>query len=251
MNRNPVKQRLADGKVVVGPYIHEFHTAGLPQIVAATGADFLIFDHEHSGWTSELLLARGAGLAPIVNCPGAAYLRDGLLLDIGALGLMVPHVQTAEQARAIVAGTRYSPGGNRGGAFGIAHDGYRHADPATTIADANDSVLIIAKLESATAIENAEAIMAVPGIDVALVTSFDLSLDLRIAGQISHPDILRATDKVLEICARTGKTAGCAAFDLETGLKRRAEGYRFIQYSWDIGLLQTALRAGVDALRGD
>jgi 2-keto-3-deoxy-L-rhamnonate aldolase RhmA len=256
MNRNPVKQRLAEGKVVVGPYIHEFYTAGLPKIVAATGADFLIFDQEHSGWTTEslraqLLLARGAGLVPIVNCPGAAYLRDGLLLDIGALGLMVPHVQTAEQARAIVVGTRYSPGGTRGGAFGIAHDSYRHANPAATIADANDSILIIAKLESATAIENAEAIMAVPGIDVALVTSFDLSLDLRIAGELDHPDILRATDKVLEICARTGKTAGCAAFDLETGQKRRAEGYRFIQYSWDIGLLQTALRAGVDAVRGN
>jgi 2-dehydro-3-deoxyglucarate aldolase/4-hydroxy-2-oxoheptanedioate aldolase len=256
MNRNPVKQRLAAGKVVVGPYVHEFYTAGLPKIVAATGADFVIFDQEHSGWSTEslrtqLLLAHGAGLVPIVNCPGAAYLRDGLFLDIGAMGLMVPHVQTAEQARAIVAGTRYSPAGNRGGAFGIAHDGYRQDEPATVIADANDSILIIAKLESAAAIENAEAIMAVPGIDVALVTGFDLSLDLRIAGQLDHPDILRATEKVLEICARTGKSAGCAAFNLETALKRQSEGYRFIQYSWDIGLLQTALRAGVDALRTD
>jgi 2-keto-3-deoxy-L-rhamnonate aldolase RhmA len=256
MNRNPVKQRLAAGKVVVGPYIHEFYTAGLPKIVAAAGADFVIFDQEHSGWSTEslrtqLLLARGAGLVPIVNCPGAAYLRDGLLLDIGAMGLMVPHVQTAEQARAIVAGTRYSPAGNRGGAFGIAHDDYRHGDPGKVITDANDSILIIAKLESVAAIENAEAIMAVPGIDVALVTGFDLSLDLRVAGQLDHPDILRATEKVLEICVRTGKAAGCGAFDLEAALKRRAEGYRFIQYSWDIGLLQTALRAGVDALRTD
>ena len=93
--------------------------------------------------------------------------------------------------------------------------------------------------------------MAVPGIDVALVTGFDLSLDLGIAGELDHPDIQQAMEQVLEICARTGKTAGCAAFDLETGAETLAEGYRFIQYSWDIGLFQEALRAGVTALRTD
>ena len=256
MNRNSVKQRLAEGKSVVGPYIAEFCTAGLSRIVAATGADFVIFDDEHSGWTTETLrtqvaLARGAGLVPIVNTPGERYEREGLLLDIGAVGLMVPHVQGAEQARALVAATRYSPLGHRGGAFGIAHDDFRLGDVAQTIADANDSILIVAKLESRQAIEQAESILAVPGIDVALVTAYDLSLDMGIGGQLSHPDILAAQEKVLQLCRRLGKTAGSAAFDIETGRQRLAQGYRFIQYSWDIGLLQDGLRAGVKALRQD
>lgn len=254
MNRNPVKQRLEQGKVAVGTYVAEFYTAGLPAIIAATGADFAIFDYEHSGWTAEALrtqiaLARGAGLVPIVNSPGERYEREGLLLDMGAAGLMVPHVNSAEQARAIVAATRYPPAGNRGGAFGIAHDGFRMADMPATIADANDSVLIVAKLESLRAIDNAEAILSVPGIDVALVTAFDLSLDIGLAGDVEHPAIAEAMALVRRLCDELGKVAGCAAFDIETARRRVAEGYRFIQYSWDIGLLQQGLSAGVRAVR--
>ena len=77
MNRNPLKTRLAAGKPVVGPYIHEFTRPACPRSSPRPGADFLIFDYEHSGWTTEslrtqMLLARGAGLVPIVNCPRRA-----------------------------------------------------------------------------------------------------------------------------------------------------------------------------------
>src|SRR5262245_15739474 len=146
MNTNKVKQALEAGEVVVGPYIGEFYTAGLPGIVASCGADFVIFDYEHSGWgpqalRTQLALARGAGLVPIVNSPGEKLEREGLLLDMGAMGLMVPHVRTAKQAEGIVAATRYAPLGSRGGAFGIAHDFYRAREIGRTIADANDSIL--------------------------------------------------------------------------------------------------------------
>ena len=255
MNRNPVKERLQRGQLVVGTYIVEFYTAGLPAIVAATGAEFVIFDYEHSGWASEALrtqiaLARGAGLVPLVNSPGGRYEREGLLLDLGALGLMVPHVETAEEAAAIVRATRYAPEGRRGGSFGIAHDGYRQGNVPRIIEDANDSVLIVAKLESGRAIENAEAILAVPGIDVALVSGHDLSLDLGLAGDLAHPTMVAAAARVLALCRALGKTAGCAAFDRDTARRRVAEGYRFIQYSWDIGLLQSGLEEGVAAVRG-
>ena len=254
MNRNPLKDKLANGVPVLGPYIQEFYTAGLSKIVAAAGADFLIFDCEHSGWSTESLrtqiaLARGAGLVPIVNSPGGQYEREGLLLDMGAMGLMVPHIRTPEQCKALVRATRYPPDGYRGGAFGIAHDDFRHTDIPTTIAGANDSVLLIAKLESAEAIENSEAIMAVPGIDIALVTGFDLALDMGLGGEVTHPQILRAQEKVLRICESAGKIAGCAAFDIDAGRKYLNEGYRFLQYSWDIGLFRDSLTAGIQALR--
>jgi 2-dehydro-3-deoxyglucarate aldolase/4-hydroxy-2-oxoheptanedioate aldolase len=254
MNRNPVKIRLLQGGVAVGTYVAEFYTAGLPGIIAATGADFVIFDYEHSGWATEALrmqiaLTRGVGLVPLVNSPGDHYEREGLLLDLGAAGLMVPHVETAEQARTIVTATRYAPAGRRGGSFGIAHDGFRAGNVWETVTDANDSVLIIAKLESRRAIDNAEAILAVPGIDVALVSGFDLSLDMGLMGQLNHPDLAAAGRNVLAICQRLGKVAGCPAYDPETAQRRLAEGYRFIQYSWDIALLQEGLKAGVAAVR--
>ena len=254
MTRNPIKSRLGRGDVVVGTYVAEFFTAGLPGIVAATGVDFVIFDYEHSGWTTEALrtqiaLARALRLVPIVNSPGQRYEREGLLLDLGALGLMVPHVETAEQARALVAATRYPPHGARGGAFGIAHDDYRSGDVRTTITSADDDILIVAKLESRQAIEDAEAILSVPGIDVALVTSSDLSLDMGVPGEITHPSLLAATARVRELCERLGKTAGCAVFDVESGRQAVAEGYRFVQYSWDIGLLQDGLQRGVASVQ--
>jgi 2-keto-3-deoxy-L-rhamnonate aldolase RhmA len=254
MNTNKVKQRLEAGEVVVGPYIGEFYTAGLPGIVASCGADFVIYDYEHSGWGPETLrtqvaLARGAGLVPIVNSPGEKFEREGLLLDMGAMGLMVPHVRTAEQAEGIVKATRYAPLGSRGGAFGIAHDSYRAQQIGKTIADANDSILIIAKLESRQAIDNAEAILSVPGIDVALVTAFDLALDIGLGAQIDHPDIADAMTAVRDTCQRLGKIPGCAAFTPDVARQRVAEGYRFIQYSWDIGLLQEGLAAGIAAVR--
>jgi 2-dehydro-3-deoxyglucarate aldolase/4-hydroxy-2-oxoheptanedioate aldolase len=255
MNRNPVKARLEKGGVAVGTYVAEFYTAGLPGIIAATGADFVIFDYEHSGWATETLrtqiaLTRGVGMVPIVNPPGERYEREGLLLDLGALGLMIPHVDTAEQAQAIVGATRYPPAGRRGGSFGIAHDGYRTGVVRETVTDANDSVLIIVKLESRRAIDNAEAILAVPGVDVALVSGFDLSLDMGLMGHLDHPDLAAAGQKVLALCRRLGKVAGCPAYDADTARRLVAEGYRFIQYSWDIALIQEALRVGVAAVRG-
>jgi 2-keto-3-deoxy-L-rhamnonate aldolase RhmA len=256
MNRNAAKLRLEAGQVVVGTYVQEFFTPGIAPIAAAAGADFLIYDFEHSGHTSEslrlqLLMARATGITPIVNVPGEQYERSGLLLDMGAQGLMVPHVRTAAQCRDLVAATRYPPAGRRGGSFGIAHDGFRAGDMRATMADADDSVLIVAKLESGEAIENAEAIMSVPGIDVALVTGTDLMLDLGIPGEPGHPKIKAAMERVLDICRRMGKVAGCPAFDLATGRQRLAEGYRFIQFSWDVGLFQEGLRAGVSALRAE
>jgi 2-keto-3-deoxy-L-rhamnonate aldolase RhmA len=255
MNTNKIKQWLEVGQVVVGPYIGEFYTAGLAGIVASCGADFVIFDYEHSGWGPEALrtqlaLARGAGLVPIVNSPGAKFEREGLLLDMGAMGLMVPHVRTAKQAEEIVEATRYAPRGNRGGAFGIAHDFFRARQIGKTIADANDSILIIAKLESRQAIDNAREILSVPGIDVALVTAFDLALDMGFGADVDHPDITAAMSMVRDICQELGKVPGCAAFTPDAARQRVAEGYRFIQYSWDIGLLQEGLTAGIAAVRG-
>ncbi len=188
MRGNPVKEALASGGRAFGTYAMEFYTTGLCRIVANAGAEFIIFDMEHGGWGIESLkqqvaLAHAAGLVPIVNTPGGSYERTGLLLDIGAMGLMVPHVESGAQAAEIVRQTRYAPDGVRGGGFGVAHDDYDAGDVATTIRVANRRTLIIAKIESRKGVAAAADILAVDGIDVALVTSGDLTLDLGVPGQ--------------------------------------------------------------------
>lgn len=255
MRGNPVKEALASGGRAFGTYAMEFYTTGLCRIVANAGAEFIIFDMEHGGWGIESLkqqmaLAHAAGLVPIINSPGGSYERIGLLLDIGAMGLMVPHVESGAQAAEIVRQTRYAPAGVRGGGFGVAHDDYDAGDVATTVRIANQRTLIIAKIESRKGVAAAADILAVDGIDVALVTAGDLTLDLGVPGQGNHPLVQDAMAKVLEDCRATGKAPGCAAFDPATAEERLRQGYRFIQYSSDIDLLGGALKADLDRLRG-
>jgi 2-keto-3-deoxy-L-rhamnonate aldolase RhmA len=252
---NAVKRWLAEGELLLGTFVMEFASPGLAQIVAAAGADFVMLDMEHSGWSFEtvkqqIAYAHGAGLVPIVNPRGGhRFAEHELLLDLGAQGLMVPRVETGAQAAAIVRGTRYPPDGTRGAAFGVAHDRYRAGDVAATMRAADAESLIVVKIESALAVRNIEEIVSVAGIDVALIGHTDLSLSLGHPLQLDHPDFTAALAAVLAACRGYGKVAGCVVGDVATGRARIAAGFRLIAYSGDIWLLAGALKAGFDQLR--
>jgi 2-keto-3-deoxy-L-rhamnonate aldolase RhmA len=256
MPENSVKRRLAAGELALGTFVMEFATPGLAQIVAAAGADFVMLDMEHSGWSFETVKqqiahAHGAGLLPIVNPRGGhRFAEHELLLDLGAQGLMVPQVESGAQAAAIVRGTRYPPAGTRGAAFGVAHDRYRLGDVPATMRAADAGSLIVVKIESALGVANIDEIVSVPGIDVALIGHTDLSLSLGHPLQLEHPDFTAALDTGLAACRRHGKAAGCVAGDVATGRARIAQGFLVVAYSGDIWLFGGALKAGLDQLRG-
>jgi 2-keto-3-deoxy-L-rhamnonate aldolase RhmA len=252
---NTVKDRLARNELVIGTFIMEFASPGLAQIVAAAGADFVVFDMEHSGWSFETVKrqiahARGAGLVPVVNPRGGhRFAENELLLDIGAMGLMVPCVETRAQAEAIVRGTRYPPDGTRGAAFGVAHDGYRVGDVPAVMKQANATSLVTVKIETVEGVRNAEEIISVPGIDAAVIGHTDLSLSLGIPLQLEHPDFLAAIDKVVATARKCRKAAGCVVGGVEQGRAWIERGFRMIMYSGDIWLFGDALRDGVEGLR--
>jgi len=254
-NGDALKRRLAQGELALGTFVMEFASPGLAQILAAAGADFVMLDMEHSGWSFETIKqqiahARDAGIVPIVNPRGGHRLAEhGLLLDLGAEGLMVPQVETGEQAQAIVRGTRYPPAGTRGAAFGVAHDRYRTGDVAATMRAADAASLLVVKIESALAVRNIEEIVSVAGIDVALIGHTDLSLSLGHPLQLDRPDFTAALDAVLAACRRHGKAAGCVVGDIVTGRARIAQGFRLVAYSGDIWLLASALKSGLEQLR--
>jgi 2-keto-3-deoxy-L-rhamnonate aldolase RhmA len=255
MIENTVKQRLAGGELVLGTFAMEFATPGLAPIVAAAGADLVVLDMEHSGWSFEtvkgqIAQARGAGLAPIVNPRGGhRHAEHQLLLDLGAFGIMVPQVETRAQAEAIVAATRYPPHGTRGAAFGVAHDLYRAGDVPATMRNADARTLVVVKIETAAGVRNAAEIMAVPGIDVGFVGHTDLSLSLGVPLQLRHPDFQAALEAVVAACRAQGKAAGCLVGSIEEGRERIAQGFRLVLHSGDIWLLGAALKAGIDELR--
>lgn len=252
---NPVKRRLADGEVVLGTMVFEFDSPGLASIVAGAGAEFIILDMEHSGWgfdavKRQIAHARGAGLTPLVNTPTGRHDDICRALDLGARGVMIPVVETAEAAAAIVRATRYPPGGSRGAAFGVAHDCYRPDDPGRTMAAADASLLVIVKIETALGARNADAIMAVPGVDVGFVGHTDLSVSLGIPGRFDDPAFIAARDAVVAACRRHGKSAGCLVPTPEAGRAWIAQGFRLVSYLGDIWLLGNALRDGLAAMRG-
>ena len=254
MHPNPVKTTLAAGGVSLGTMAFEFASPGLARIAANAGAEFIIFDMEHSGWgidTIRPLLAssRGADITPLVRVPAIVPHLFSTALDAGAHGLMVPMVETAEQARLIADSCRYPPAGKRGSAFGLAHDDYSGGDIVAKMAAANDRLLLIAQIETATGVENVDAIASTGGIDVLWIGHFDLSASLGIPGQFAHTRYREAVATVLSACQRHGKTSGIMTADPATARQHIAKGFRAVAYSGDLWIYGTALQAGLEAIR--
>jgi 2-dehydro-3-deoxyglucarate aldolase/4-hydroxy-2-oxoheptanedioate aldolase len=254
MKPNAVKRALQAGGTALGTFVFEFSSTGMAQIVSAAGADFVLFDMEHSGWGMEtirtlLATSKAASAVPVVRVPATDYQFIARVLDVGARGIMVPMVEDAAQAERLVRAAKYPPEGRRGSAFGVAHDDYVLGDVPATMKQCNDEVLLIAQIETESGLENVDAIAAVPGIDVLWVGLFDLTNFLGIPQQWDHPRVTEAIRKTVEAANRHKKTAAVLVFSVAEGKQRLAEGFRCLAYGGDIGLYQQALAQGLKALR--
>lgn len=254
MRENKAKRILREGGVPVGSMVFEFGTTGLPRIAAAAGADFLIYDMEHTGWSMETVRAlmassRAADLAPLVRVPALEYHFIARCLDVGALGIMVPMVETEEAAREMVACAKYPPVGRRGAAFAVAHDDYSDGEVAEKMRRANEETLLIALIETRRGVENVERIAAVDGIDVLWIGHFDLSISLGIPGRFQHPDLQGSFDRILAAARSRGKACGLAAASVEEGRALIARGFRILSYWGDIWIYREALARGIRGIR--
>jgi 2-dehydro-3-deoxyglucarate aldolase/4-hydroxy-2-oxoheptanedioate aldolase len=254
MREKKVKRALRAGNVALGTLVLEFATTGIGRLAAGAGADFVVFDLEHTGWSVEtvrtvLAAARPADFVPIVRVPATQYHFVARVLDVGALGVMVPMVESAEQARSIVQFAKYPPVGRRGCCFGVAHDDYTGGDVVAKMQSANAEGLLVAQIETAAGLESVEAIAAVPELDVLWIGQNDLTASLGIPGQCTHPRYLDAVRRVLEACARYGKAAGIMVGSVEEGRASLAQGFRCLAYWADLWIYEQALRQGLDALR--
>ena len=233
----------------------EFNTTGVGRIAAEAGADFAVFDMEHTGWSIEsirMLIAtsRSTEMIPYVRIPATEYDFIARVLDMGAMGIMAPMVESAEQARKLVASAKYPPLGRRGAAFGVAHDDYGGGDIVEKIRSANSETHLIAQIETAAGVQNADEIAAVEGIDVLWIGHFDLTNSLGIPGQFDHPDFKAALATVLAACERHSKVPGFMAGGIDDGKALLDQGFRMIAYGGDLWLYQNAVREGVAALNG-
>jgi len=254
MRDNPVKAKLAGGGRACGAMVFEFFSPGMPQICENAGAEFVLYDMEHTGLSFETLKTqvahcRGLGVVPLVRVPRGEYHFIARALDVGALGVMVPMVGSAEEAAHIVACTRYPPEGRRGAAFGFAHDEYGGGDVVEKIAAIHARTLVIPQIETVEGLEAVEAMAAVPGVDALWLGHFDLTNFMGIPGAFRHPEYLAAVQRIVSACEAHGKAAGFLAADDAWAREYVAHGFRLLAYGVDQALLGNALRRGLDTLR--
>jgi 2-dehydro-3-deoxyglucarate aldolase/4-hydroxy-2-oxoheptanedioate aldolase len=255
MKPNHVKRKLLAGERSVGTFVFEFNSTGIARLAAEAGAEFAVLDMEHTGWTIEtirMLIATTPSerLLPFVRIPATQYDYIARVLDMGAMGIMIPMCESAAQAQLLVSSAKYPPVGRRGAAFTVAHDDYTGGDIVAKMKSANEETLLIAQIETAGGLRNVNEIAAVDGIDVLWIGHFDLSNSLGIPGQFGHPTFRDAVQQVLAACQRHTKAAGFLATDIPGGQKLLDDGFNILAYGCDLWLYQAALREGVGALQG-
>jgi len=256
MRTNPVRDRLKGGGAAYGIIAAEFFTPGFCQIAANAGAEFVIFDMEHGGVgidviKAQIAFARGAGIAPFVRVPTLAYGWVAPVLDAGAMGIMAPMIETRDQAEKLANWCRYRPEGMRGVGFGVAHDDYAGGDVIQAMRLENQRTLVIALIETATGIANADAILSVPGIDVGWLGHYDLTNTMGMTAEFDRPEFHAAVDTWLAACRRYGKAPGILASTVAVAQEWRRKGVRCLCYGIDIGVFQTALSMALQTLRSD
>lgn len=240
--------------VKIGHFIVEFATPGIGQILKGAGCDFTLFDTEHSGFSFEtiknvLRYMQAADLPTIVRVPSMEYNHIARAADMGAEGIMVPMVGTADQAREVLNCLKYYPDGGRGVALGIAHDRYTQGPTMEKLAAANKRTTLFTQIETAEGVANADEIAAVNGVDCLWIGHFDLSSSLGIPGEFEHKLFKDAVRTVTKACEKHKKALGRLVPTVEEGIKLNRAGHDFICYSGDVWALQQAVSAGVSAIR--
>ena len=240
------RQRLRQGDLLLGQMVLELFTPGIGQMLASCGLDFVIFDMEHGRCDISLLAeivagCRGSNIFPIARVPDVAYAPLSRPLDIGARGVMVPRVETRAQAEDIVSQVKYAPVGRRGVALGIAHDLYR-AGNSDFFAQANEETCVILLLETVKAFENLEAIISVPGVDVAWVGHYDLTVSMGIPAQFEHPRFLAAMEELATVCRRHNVAPGFLPSTPELAVHWISKGFRALSLGSDIGVFLDGVR---------
>ncbi len=245
MKQNPVKAALRAGKPQVGTWL-SLGNVFAARVMARVGFPWLTIDIEHSpiDWSDAALLfgaIADAGCVPLARVPRGDHDHIKRVLDSGAHGIVVPMVNTLEQAKAAIAAAKYPPVGNRsvGGAL---HALNFDATAGEYYKQANDNILVVLQTESPQGVENAEAIYSLPGVDAIFVGPNDLTFQMR--GQDGHdpsPDQLEAMlQRVLATGKKVGTPVGLHVQTTEVVRQRIAEGWQFIALGSELKMMLTS-----------
>jgi 4-hydroxy-2-oxoheptanedioate aldolase len=242
--RNHLKEKLARGEVVASMTVRLTRSIEIARIAATAGFDTIYVDVEHNTLSVEstaqiCITAQAMGVTPLVRVPANTPDYICRLLDGGAMGVIAPHVRSAEDAAHIVAMAKFPPLGERGAGGALPHYQYRSFPATETNAAMNDATMVVLMMETVAALENVETIAAVPGVDMLLVGTNDLCNELGITGQFDHPKVRNAFQRTIAACQKHGKHVGVGGLasrpDLTAEFVRM--GARYVSTGTDLAFL--------------
>lgn len=243
---NAFKAALAQGRPQIGLWVALANPVSA-EVCAGAGFDWLLLDGEHAPNDVRSLYTQLQAVAPypphaVIRPPVGDPVIIKQLLDIGAQTLLIPMVETAAQARDLVAATRYPPHGVRGVGAGLARVS-RYGRTADYLTHANDSVSLLLQVESVGALAQLDEIAAVDGVDGVFIGPSDLAASMGLLGQAAHPDVLAACLDAARRIRSHGKAAGILTTNEAHARQFLDGGYTFVAVGTDVGLLMNATGA--------
>lgn len=248
---NEAKRKMLAGEPAFG-YALGYGSPIVAEALAGSGIDFILLDGQHGSFGAESTIAtlsamRAGGAIPMARVTRNDYSMIGRMLDEGALGIVIPMVDTAEQAKAAADACRFPPIGNRSWGWGRALN--YGGDYSEWI---DEEIFVAVQIESKLAVENAEAILATPGVDGCWMGPGDLSLSygFRPGTPEAEEPLNRAIETVLTACRNTGKVPGYAGGSPAQGKQLAERGFRYVTAGSDIGFILGGAADGVKLLKG-
>ena len=253
--KNTAKEKFLNGGLSLGVGIRQSRTVDIGKIMAASDYDWLFIDMEHNSMDVDTasqisVAAQDAGICPIVRVPDFAHHHATRVLDCGAMGIVFPHVDDADTARKLVSYCLYPPKGHRSMTGSLPQLNFEKLPIPEVAKIINESMLVVIMLESPTAIDNVEEIASIPGVDVILIGTNDLCMEMGIPGDYSNPKIKEAYKKVIAACNKYNKTPGMGGvYNEELMSEYITMGMRFILSGSDLSFMMTAAQQRSKNLR--
>ena len=254
--RNNVKAKLERDEVVASMTVRLVHSIEIARIAKTAGFDTIYVDAEHGSVSFDTasqicIAALEAGIAPFMRVPSIHPEHVSRALDGGALGVIAPHTRSAAEAREVVAAAKFPPIGKRSAAGPLPHLHYRSFPADEANAAMNDATMVVIQFETADAIEYAEEIVAVDGVDIVLIGTNDLLADMGLAGQYDHKRVREAYAHTLAACRKHGKHLGVGGLATRPALIAEfvKMGARYVSTGTDLGFLLAAATATAKLVR--
>jgi 2-dehydro-3-deoxyglucarate aldolase/4-hydroxy-2-oxoheptanedioate aldolase len=253
MESNTIKHKLKSGGTVLGTAVTDHVSPEIVTIFKAAGLEFFFVDTEHSvpsyrDVQNLVRAGRSANVIPLVRVTQAEYFLIARLLDVGAMGIVAPRINSVAEGKSVVDAMKFTPDGSRGyGLRGIIND-YQYAGARAEMDSANRETLVVLQVESKECLDNIFEIAAIPGVDALMIGPFDLSVSLGIPGQFDDPIFWKAIDRVVEAGNRAGIAPGVHMASAGPLKKAAERGMRFLVCGSDSNVMLAGFRGIVQEL---